>query len=52
SANRSGRPPLRTALAVRRQLGREVDAIVAQPVGQARRPSTIRTLDDEIVRAG
>lgn len=52
SANRSGRPPLRTALTVRLQLGREIDAIVSQPVGPARRPSTIRTLDGKIVRAG
>lgn len=52
SANRSGQPSLRTALAVQRQLGREVDAVVTEPVGPAHRPSTIRTLDGRIVRAG
>jgi len=52
SANRSGRQALRTPLAVRLQLGQEIDALMTQAVGGATRPSTIRTLDGAIVRAG
>jgi len=42
SANRSARPPARTALAVRRAFGRQVDAVVPGRVGNAAAPSTIR----------
>lgn len=42
SANRAGRPPARSALAVRRHLGASIDLVVAGPVGPARRPTTIR----------
>ncbi len=42
SANLSGRPPLTSALAVRRQLGRKVDYVLAGPLGGLDRPTTIR----------
>jgi L-threonylcarbamoyladenylate synthase len=42
SANRAHRRPARTALAVRRALGADVDYILAGPCGGNRRPSTIR----------
>lgn len=44
SANLSGRPPARTALAVRRQLGRALDCVLAGPTGGAIRPTEIRDL--------
>lgn len=44
SANLSGRPPARSALAVRRQLGRQLDYILAGLVGGAAQPTTIRDL--------
>ena len=42
SANRGGRPPARSAQAVRRALGHAVDLIVAGPLGGATGPSEIR----------
>lgn len=42
SANLSGRPPARTALGVRRSLGRRVDYVLAGPLGGLRKPTTIR----------
>ena len=42
SANVSGRPPLCTALAVRRVLGRDVDFVLAGPLGGLDRPTMIR----------
>ncbi|MEO1575664.1 MAG: Sua5/YciO/YrdC/YwlC family protein, partial [Pseudomonadota bacterium] len=42
SANRGGRPPARTAQAVRRALGTDVDLIVGGPLGGASGPSEIR----------
>lgn len=42
SANRSGRPPCRTALQVRRKLFRHVDYILPGATGGRRRPSEIR----------
>ena len=42
SANLSGRPPARSALAVRRALGQRVDAVVPGRLGGASSPSTIR----------
>lgn len=52
SANRAGRPPARTALRVRRQLGRGVDRIVVGRLGDARRPSEIRDpFSGRVVRA-
>ncbi len=42
SANRHGRPPARTALAVRRSLGPQLDLVVAGAAGGERRPSEIR----------
>ncbi len=42
SANRSDQPPLTTALAVRLKLGREIDHVLAGPVGGRARPSEIR----------
>lgn len=53
SANISGRPPARTALAVRRQLGRLVDYVVPGRVGGADRPTEIRDLrSGRVVRTG
>jgi L-threonylcarbamoyladenylate synthase len=42
SANRSGRPPARTALAVRRQLGAGLDYVLPGAVGGLARPTTLR----------
>lgn len=42
SANRSGRPPARTAMAVRRSLGPRVGFILPGPVGGEPRPSPVR----------
>ena len=44
SANRSGRPPARTALAVRRQLGRDLDYLLSGSTGGAAQPTEIRDL--------
>ncbi|MDP6437657.1 MAG: Sua5/YciO/YrdC/YwlC family protein [Gammaproteobacteria bacterium] len=52
SANRSGRPPARTALQARRWLGNELDAVVAGPLGDASGPSEIRMAqDNRVIRA-
>ncbi|NJN45414.1 MAG: tRNA threonylcarbamoyladenosine biosynthesis protein RimN [Candidatus Competibacteraceae bacterium] len=51
SANFSGRSPARTALAVRKQLGRQVDYIIPGATGGARKPTEIRSLDGRIVRS-
>lgn len=42
SANLSRRPPLRSALGVRRALGAELDAVLAGPLGGQAAPTTIR----------
>jgi len=42
SANRSSRKPLRSALAVRRELGADVDDILAGPLGGLAGPTPIR----------
>jgi L-threonylcarbamoyladenylate synthase len=53
SANRSGRPPARTALAVRNQLGDGVDEIVSGAVGGLSKPTEIReALTGKVLRAG
>lgn len=44
SANLSGHPPARTTLAVRRQLGRNLDYILAGPTGGAAKPTIIQDL--------
>lgn len=44
SANFSGRSPARTALAVRRQLGKNIDALLSGPTGGAAKPTEIRDL--------
>ncbi|PIE82936.1 MAG: tRNA threonylcarbamoyladenosine biosynthesis protein RimN [Candidatus Contendobacter odensis] len=44
SANRSGHPPARNALAVRRHLGQFIDYIVPGVTGGASRPTEIRDL--------
>jgi L-threonylcarbamoyladenylate synthase len=44
SANRSGRPPARTALAVRRRLGTAIDYLLPGPTGGAAQPTAIRDL--------
>lgn len=53
SANRSGRPPARTALAVRRQLGQALDYLLPGPTGGAVQPTAIRDLrTQQLLRAG
>lgn len=53
SANRSGRPPARTALQARRMLGDRVDCFITGPTGGAMRPSEIRDArDGRVLRAG
>ena len=53
SANRCGRRPLRTALAVRRAFGAEVDCILAGEVGDLAGPTPIRDAGDgTLLRAG
>lgn len=53
SANLSGRPPARSALAARLRLGRLVDRVVPGAVGGAARPSEIRDLHSgRVVRPG
>ncbi len=53
SANASGRPPARTALAVRRALGRRVDYVLTGAIGGAAGPSQIRDArDGRVLRAG
>lgn len=42
SANRAGRRPIRDLLRLRRQLGRDVDYVLAGPLGAAAGPSEIR----------
>lgn len=42
SANRSGRPPLRHALHVRREFGTELDFVLSGRVGGLEQPTTIR----------
>lgn len=42
SANHSGRHPARSALAVRHALGRELDFVLAGPLGPSGRPTEIR----------
>ena len=44
SANFSGRPPARTALAVRRQWGTAIDFLLPGPTGGAAKPTEIRDL--------
>jgi len=44
SANPGGRPPARSALAVRRRLGHLLDCILAGPTGGAAQPTAIRDL--------
>lgn len=53
SANRSGRPALRSARAVRIQLGRALDGLLPGPTGGAARPTAIRDLrSGQQLRAG
>ena len=53
SANRSGRPPAKTALQVRIRLGEDVDTILPGLVGGARKPSEIRDLATlRVIRPG
>ena len=42
SANRSGQPPLRNVLQIRREFGSELDDIVGGAVGELKQPTTIR----------
>lgn len=49
SANLSGRPPARSALAVRRQLGLHIDYLLAGALGGALKPTEIRDLRTERV---
>lgn len=53
SANRSGRPPLRSALMVRRHLRDEVDCIVTAAIGGARGPTEMRdAVTGKVLRKG
>jgi L-threonylcarbamoyladenylate synthase len=53
SANRSGRPPARAALSVRRSFGHALDFVLAGPVGGLAKPTEIRdALTGAVVRAG
>lgn len=53
SANKSGLPPARTALAVRAQFGGRVDAVLPGPVGGLAKPTEIReALTGKVLRAG
>jgi len=53
SANLSGHPPARTALAVRRALGGRVDLVLNAPLGDASRPTEIRdAMSGRILRKG
>jgi L-threonylcarbamoyladenylate synthase len=53
SANQTGRPPARTALAVRQIFGGEVDLILSGPLGGLDRPTEIREgSSGRVVRAG
>jgi L-threonylcarbamoyladenylate synthase len=53
SANRSGRPPLRSAGQVRREFGDGVDLVLAGRCGGLQRPTEIRHgITGELVRAG
>jgi L-threonylcarbamoyladenylate synthase len=53
SANRAGRPAIRTATAVRRRFGTGLAMIVSGPVGGRRLPTTIRSLaSGAVLRAG
>lgn len=53
SANRSGRPPAKTALQVKMRMGHAVDAILPGTVGGARKPTEIRDLATlRVIRAG
>jgi L-threonylcarbamoyladenylate synthase len=51
SANRSGRRAAKSALSVRRWLGKELDMVISGPLGDASGPSEIRVaLDDRVIR--
>jgi len=51
SANRSGRPPARSALAARKCLGSQVDQVIGGALGQATGPSEIRVAhSDQVLR--
>ncbi len=51
SANRSGRPPARSALSVRKNLGNDVDQVVSGALGTAPGPSEIRVAhNDKVLR--
>lgn len=53
SANRSGHPPARTALAVRRQLGHDLDYVLPGSTGGAAQPTVIQDLrTGQVVRGG
>ena len=53
SANRSGQPPLRNILQVRREFGSELDDIVGGKVGELKQPTAIRDgRSGKFLRAG
>lgn len=53
SANHSGRQPARSALAVRKRLGAEVDFVLSGPLGTMARPTEIRdAASGAVLRAG
>ncbi len=53
SANRSGRPPARSALRTRLLFGADIDLVVSGPLGgQARPTAIIDARDGRVIRAG
>lgn len=53
SANFAGRAPARSALEVRRRLGRDIDFVLAGPLGQNARPTEIRdAATGQVLRPG
>jgi len=53
SANRSGQPPARSPLAIRRAFGNAIDLTLSAPLGGRQHPSTIRDLaSGRIIRSG
>jgi len=53
SANRAGRPPARSAAAVRREFGNRIDYVLEGNLGALARPTEIRDgVTGEIIRAG
>lgn len=50
SANRADHEPATTAQQIRLHMGSEIDLIISAPTGGRKTPSTIRSLDDAVIR--